>query len=194
MATKKLSLQTAYVQQAIEMDEQPYYSTTTKYIEAGALTTGVPAKAALYFGDLSGLKIKNLSLHICRQDTYNAHVLTVSAATAYSLDGTSLGTYTFAKGDGTWTTVDLTSYIATIQAAPYIRLTHGSGSSWSSFYKTGNNAPYLEVVTEDGIVYYCADGVTYTPCEVYYCADGATYTRCQAYYCADGSTWTECGL
>lgn len=193
MATKKISLQTAYVQRAVDMDEQPYYSTTTTYIEAGALTTGQPAKAAMYFGDLSGLRIKSLSLHICRQDTYNAHVLTVSAATAYSSDGTSLGTYTFAKGDGVWTAVDLTAHIETIKSAPYIRLTHGSGSSWSSFYKTGANAPYLQAVTEGGLVYYCADGTTWKPCEAYYCADGANWTQCDVYYCEDGTTWKECG-
>ena len=152
MATQKLALQLAYVQRAPEMDEQPYFSTTTTYIEAGATSSGPAAISALYFGDLSGLTMTSLTFKICRQDTYAAHVLKVSASTSYSSSGTSLGNFTFSNGAGTWTSLDLTNYISTIKSAPYIRLSHGSGSSWSSFYKTGANAPYLEAEVSGGSV------------------------------------------
>ena len=145
-SSQDLAMQVAYVQRAPEMDEQPYFSTTTTYIEAGATSAGPAAIAALYFGELKSYDLLSIKLHICRQDTYADHVLNVAAATGYANSGTSLGNFTFSSGTGTWTTIDLTSYKATLQEAPYIRLTHGSGSStWSSFYKTGENAPYLTI-------------------------------------------------
>lgn len=189
MGTQSMALESAYVKLASSSS----YSATTTYLEAGQVSgsTYTYAIAAMYFGDLSAYNLKTVSFHICRQDTYAAHTLTVSAASSYAADGTSLGTWSFASGSGTWTTVDLTSHIATLQAAPWIKLSHGSGSSWSSFYKTGANAPYLSVETQDGAMYYYT-GTAWVPCTVHY-YDGSAWQQCIPYY-YDGTAWKECGV
>ena len=151
MILQKLPLQTAYVQRAPEMDEQPVWSTTTTYIEAGATSAGPAAKAALYFGDLSSIaSAKKITLNMCRQDSYAAHILRVAIGTTYTDTGSGEINAIFAAGQGSWTQVDITTMSIAMGTYNYILLSHGSGSStWSSFYKTGENAPYLEVTLED---------------------------------------------
>lgn len=43
-----------------------------------------------------------------------------------------------------------------------------------------------------GTVKYCADGKSFTECEVYYCSDGKSFTQCEIHYCPDGKTFTQC--
>lgn len=143
-----LMLSAAYVKLASSNS----YSATTTYLEAGKTGSETYAISAMYFGDMASLS-GSIKLYLCRQDTYAAHTLTVSAAPSYSSTGTVLTTFTAANGAGTWTEIDLTDYISTIRENPWLKISHGSGSSWSSFYKTGTNAPYVVTGIDSGNAY-----------------------------------------
>lgn len=131
----------------VKLASRDTYSATTTYLEAGLTGSNTQAISALYFGSMSGLS-GSIKLYLCRQDEYAAHTLTISAAPSYSSTGTVLTTFSAAQGAGTWTEIDLTSYIDTIKENPWLKISHGTGSSWSSFYKTGTNAPYVVVGAE----------------------------------------------